>query len=157
VVPRVNSLALLSTNYQIYDEAEDVWAKRVLFNFENGVSMMDKLSALHPATLSKIRDVIAIPPGYLSGQASASISTIIQVKQLERIGLYDKLDENEAIAALEMKSRIMKVRRMTITDCRGPSKGRFATANHTSLSQPYRQLISDWRRGCGALPISCDM
>ncbi|KAF1961541.1 hypothetical protein CC80DRAFT_589880 [Byssothecium circinans] len=57
LVPQPNSLAILRTCHQIHAEARDIWIKRVLFDFEHGVAMMDKLSSLPPDTLSKIRHV----------------------------------------------------------------------------------------------------
>jgi hypothetical protein len=42
---------------QIYEEGKALWISRVLFNFENVESLLDKLSALPHATLSQIRHV----------------------------------------------------------------------------------------------------
>lgn len=55
--PAPNSLAILRTCRQIKQDAEALWLGLVLFNFENPVYMLDKLSTLPLTTLSEIRHV----------------------------------------------------------------------------------------------------
>lgn len=55
--PAPNSLAILLTCRQIFEEAKDLWIYRVLFDFTNVEAMLDKLSPLSPSTISKIRHV----------------------------------------------------------------------------------------------------
>ncbi len=50
-------LALLRVCRQIYKEGKSFWLGRVLFNFEDVESLLDKLSQLLVATLSQIRHV----------------------------------------------------------------------------------------------------
>lgn len=60
--PAPNSLAILLTCRQIYEEAEGLWIYRVLFNFESAEAILDKLSPLSSSTISKIRYVrVACP------------------------------------------------------------------------------------------------
>lgn len=55
--PAPHSLALLRVCRQIYKEGKSFWLGRVLFNFENVESLLDKLSQLSLATLSQIRHI----------------------------------------------------------------------------------------------------
>lgn len=57
VIPARNALAILRVCHQIYDEAGDLWISRVLFNFEDGMTLMDKLSSIPYETLIRIRHV----------------------------------------------------------------------------------------------------
>lgn len=55
-VPARNSLAILRTHArQIYEEANGLWLGNVLFDFGVPRDMLEKLSSLPPATISKIR------------------------------------------------------------------------------------------------------
>ncbi|KKA23931.1 hypothetical protein T310_2023 [Rasamsonia emersonii CBS 393.64] len=53
--PRSNSLALLRVCRLIYRETRDLWLNLVLFNFEDPRTLLDKLTPLSAATVSKIR------------------------------------------------------------------------------------------------------
>jgi hypothetical protein len=55
--PAPHSLALLRVCRQIYKEGKSFWLGRVLFNFENVESLLDKLSQLSLTTLSQIRHI----------------------------------------------------------------------------------------------------
>ncbi|CAO2648572.1 Nn.00g078390.m01.CDS01 [Neocucurbitaria sp. VM-36] len=55
ITPAPHSLALLRTCRQIHGETHDVWIGRVLFNFEDPQTMLNRLSELPESTVSKIR------------------------------------------------------------------------------------------------------
>ncbi|RAL63046.1 hypothetical protein DID88_004131 [Monilinia fructigena] len=57
VLPTHNALAILSVCRLINQEAGDLWMSRVLLNFEDGKSLLDKLSSLPEATLGAIRHI----------------------------------------------------------------------------------------------------
>ncbi|ESZ96293.1 hypothetical protein SBOR_3348 [Sclerotinia borealis F-4128] len=57
VLPSRNALAILRVCRQIYQEADHLWLSRVLFNFEDGMTLIDKLSSLPISTLEQIRHV----------------------------------------------------------------------------------------------------
>jgi hypothetical protein len=57
IKPMPNALAILRTCRQINREARPLWLGQVLFSFENPEDLLNKLSALAPATLSQIRHV----------------------------------------------------------------------------------------------------
>lgn len=51
--PAVNSLTILRSCRRIYSEASSLWLERVLFNFEDIITLRDKLSALPLENSSK--------------------------------------------------------------------------------------------------------
>ncbi|KAF1844604.1 uncharacterized protein K460DRAFT_365544 [Cucurbitaria berberidis CBS 394.84] len=53
--PAPHSLALLRVCRQIHNETHDIWIKRVLFNFEDPQTMLNRLSELPDSTVAKIR------------------------------------------------------------------------------------------------------
>ncbi|KAF1934796.1 hypothetical protein EJ02DRAFT_362907 [Clathrospora elynae] len=53
--PAPHSLALLRVCRQIHHETRDIWIQRVLFNFEEPQTMLNRLSELPDSTVSKIR------------------------------------------------------------------------------------------------------
>lgn len=53
--PRRHSLALLHVCRLIYREIRDLWPSRVLFNFEDPRTLLDKLAPLPSATVARIR------------------------------------------------------------------------------------------------------
>lgn len=53
--PAPNSLAILRTCRQINHEVDPLWLRHVLFSFENGEDLLDKLSACPLDTLSQVR------------------------------------------------------------------------------------------------------
>lgn len=53
--PAPNSLALLRVCQQIHAETREIWIQRVLFNFEDPQTMLNRLSDIPDATVSKIR------------------------------------------------------------------------------------------------------
>lgn len=55
MTPASNSLALLRVCHQIYAETRDIWIERVLFNFEDAQTMLNKLSELPDWVVSRIR------------------------------------------------------------------------------------------------------
>ncbi|KAF2854968.1 hypothetical protein T440DRAFT_514025 [Plenodomus tracheiphilus IPT5] len=55
--PAPHSLALLRVCHQIHAETQDIWLQRVLFNFEDPQTMLNKLSEIPDSTVSKIRHV----------------------------------------------------------------------------------------------------
>lgn len=55
--PAPNSLAILRTCQQIYDEISQTWLGEVLFNFEEMEALLDKLSLLPTPTMGRIRHV----------------------------------------------------------------------------------------------------
>lgn len=55
--PAVNSLTILRSCRRIYSEASSLWLERVLFNFEDIITLIDKLSALPLEKLQQIRNV----------------------------------------------------------------------------------------------------
>lgn len=55
VRPAPNSLAILRVCQQIYEETYDMWIQRVLFNFEDPQTMLNRLSELPDHTVAKIR------------------------------------------------------------------------------------------------------
>ncbi|KAA8577208.1 hypothetical protein EYC84_007200 [Monilinia fructicola] len=57
VLPTRNALAILRVCRQINQEADVLWMSRVLFNFEDGMSLLDKLSSLPETTLGAIRHI----------------------------------------------------------------------------------------------------
>jgi hypothetical protein len=57
MIPSPNALAILRTCRQIKEEAGALWLGHILFNFENPEFLLDKLSTLPSATLSKIRHI----------------------------------------------------------------------------------------------------
>ncbi|KAB8302062.1 hypothetical protein EYC80_005513 [Monilinia laxa] len=57
VLPTRNALAILSVCRLINQEAGDLWMSRVLLNFEDGMSLLDKLSSLPETTLGSIRHI----------------------------------------------------------------------------------------------------
>ncbi|KAI9644042.1 hypothetical protein NHQ30_007394 [Ciborinia camelliae] len=57
VLPSPTALAILRVCRQVYNEANGLWLSRVLFNFEDGMTLLDKLSSLPITTLGSIRHV----------------------------------------------------------------------------------------------------
>ncbi|CAD6440517.1 6208e4d2-1d28-40e6-bcad-cbdd176db681 [Sclerotinia trifoliorum] len=57
VLPSRNALAILRVCSQLYLEAGELWLKRVLFDFEDTMTLMDKFSQLPIASLKQIRNV----------------------------------------------------------------------------------------------------
>lgn len=55
MTPASHSLALLSVCHQINAETRDIWIERVLFNFEDAHTMLNKLGALPDLVVSRIR------------------------------------------------------------------------------------------------------
>lgn len=55
--PAPNSLALLRTCTQIYEETKNLWLGYVLFNFHDGETLLDKLDPLPLSVLSQIRHI----------------------------------------------------------------------------------------------------
>ncbi|EUC33693.1 hypothetical protein COCCADRAFT_26052 [Bipolaris zeicola 26-R-13] len=55
--PAPHSLALLRVCRQINAETRDIWMQRVLFNFEDPQTMLNRLSDLPESTVSRIRHV----------------------------------------------------------------------------------------------------
>lgn len=53
--PAPHSLALLRVCHRIHAETRDSWIQRVLFNFEDPQTMLNKLSDIPDSTVSKIR------------------------------------------------------------------------------------------------------
>ncbi|KAH9882801.1 hypothetical protein J1614_000167 [Plenodomus biglobosus] len=53
--PAPHSLALLRVCHQIHAETHDIWIQRVLFNFEDPQTMLNKFSDIPDSTLSRIR------------------------------------------------------------------------------------------------------
>lgn len=53
--PAPHSLALLQVCRRIHAETREIWAQRVLFNFEDPQTMLNKLSEMPDSTVSKIR------------------------------------------------------------------------------------------------------
>lgn len=53
--PAPHSLAVLRVCHQVHTETRDLWVDRVLFNFEEAQTMLNRLSELPDATVSKIR------------------------------------------------------------------------------------------------------
>lgn len=53
--PAPHSLALLRICHQTYAETHDIWIQRVLFNFEDPQTMLNKLSEIPESTVAKIR------------------------------------------------------------------------------------------------------
>ncbi|KAL1964305.1 hypothetical protein VTN77DRAFT_7125 [Rasamsonia byssochlamydoides] len=53
--PRRHSLAILYACRLIYQEAGDLWLGRVLFNFDDPCTLLDKLTPLPKSTVSQIR------------------------------------------------------------------------------------------------------
>lgn len=55
VKPAPNALAILQTCRRASKEIGDTWIGQILFSFEDPETMLDKLIALHPGILSKMR------------------------------------------------------------------------------------------------------
>ncbi|KIM96031.1 hypothetical protein OIDMADRAFT_20935 [Oidiodendron maius Zn] len=55
IKPAPHALAILRTCRLIHEETKFLWLPHVLFHFERPEDLLDKLSPLHPTTLSQIR------------------------------------------------------------------------------------------------------
>lgn len=57
VLPARNALAILRVCKQMYQETNNIWISRVLFDFEDTFPLLDKFSLLPISTISQIRNV----------------------------------------------------------------------------------------------------
>ena len=132
VKPALNSLAILRTCHQIKREAESLWPSRVLFNFKDTATMLNKLSAQPSTTVAEIRH-LRFAGGGLYVQPDDFL-TLAPVEPLNVLRLLPALNLDRLTMLAPPRRYTDRIVLDTITHGSGWKELRFIDANPKMLT-----------------------